>query len=138
MDKNRLFIYLNPCIMFSMATDLPEENRMKALTLLDEMSQFHWSMLKSVLLILSMLPFAQGVLSVWQSTEGSSQIVVGFFAISLFSTWAVLSFWSALKVTVLTLDQVQITALEQKVVMLYRYTPMLFLAGMVSYLVGQI
>ena len=138
MDKNRLFIYLNPCIMFSMATDLHEENRMKALTLLDEMSQFHWSMLKSVLLILSMLPVAQGVLSVWQSTEGSSQIMVGFFAISLFSTWAVLSFWSALKATVLTLDQVQITALEQKVVMFYRYTPMLFLAGMVSYLVSQI
>ena len=111
---------------------------MKAFTLLDEMSQFHWSMLKSVLLILSMLPVAQGVLSVWQSTEGSSQIMVGFFAISLFSTWAVLSFWSALKATVLTLDQVQITALEQKVVMFYRYTPMLFLAGMVSYLVSQI
>ena len=65
MDKNRLFIYLNPCIMFSMATDLPEENRMKALTLLDDVSQFHWSMLKSVLLILSMLPVAQGVFSVW-------------------------------------------------------------------------
>ena len=48
--------------MFSMATDLPEENRMKALTLLDEMSQFHWLMLKSVLLILGMLPVAQGVL----------------------------------------------------------------------------
>ena len=111
---------------------------MKALTLLDEMSQFHWSMLKSVLLILGMLPVAQGVLSVWQSTEGSSQIVVGFFAISLFSTWAVLSFWSALKATVLILDQVQITAFEQKVVMFYRYTPMLFLAGMVSYLVSQI
>ena len=138
MDKNRLFIYLNPCIMISMATDMPEEKRMKALTLLDEMSQFHWSMLKSVLLILSMLPVAQGVLSVWQSTEGGSQIMVGFFAISLFSTWAVLSFWSALKATVLTLDQVQITALEQKVVMFYRYTPMLFLAGMVSYLVSQI
>ena len=46
--------------------------------------------------------------------------------------------WSALKATVLTLDQVQITALEQKVVMFYRYTPMLFLAGMVSYLVSQI
>jgi len=138
MDKNRLFIYLNTCIMLLMATDLPEENRMKALTLLDEMSQFHWSMLKSVLLILSMLPVAQGVLSVWQSTEGSSQIMVGFFAISLFSTWAVLSFWSALKATVLTLDQVQITALEQKMVMFYRYTPMLFLAGMVSYLVSQI
>lgn len=124
--------------MFLMATDLPEENRMKALTLLDDVSQFHWSMLKSVLLILSMLPVAQGVLSLWQSTEGSSQIMVGFFAISLFSTWAVLSFWSALKATVLTLDQVQITALEQKVVMFYRYTPMLFLAGMVSYLVSQI
>ena len=74
----------------------------------------------------------------WLPMEGSSQIIVGFFAISLFSTWAVLSFWSALKATVLTLDQVQITALEQKVVMFYRYTPMLFLAGMVSYLVSQI
>lgn len=138
MDKNRLFIYLNPCIMFLMATDLPEENRMKALTLLDDVNQFHWSVLKSVLLILSMLPVAQGLSSVWQSTEGSSQIMVGFFAISLVSTWAVLSFWSALKASVLSLDQIQITALEQKMVMLYRYTPMLFLAAMVSYLVSQI
>ena len=111
---------------------------MKALTLLDDVNQFHWSVLKSVLLILSMLPVAQGLSSVWQSTEGSSQIMVGFFAISLVSTWAVLSFWSALKASVLSLDQIQITALEQKMVMLYRYTPMLFLAAMVSYLVSQI
>ena len=69
---------------------------MKALILSDEINQFHWAMLKSVLLILSLLPISQGILHVWNSTEGSSQIMVGFFAISLMSTWLALSFWSAL------------------------------------------
>ena len=40
--------------------------------------------------------------------------------------------------TILSDMDAEITALEQKVVMFYRYTPMLFLAGMVSYLVSQI
>ncbi|ENW31402.1 hypothetical protein F924_00245 [Acinetobacter lwoffii ATCC 9957 = CIP 70.31] len=34
---------------------------MKALILGDEINQFHWSMLKSVLLVLSMLPISQGI-----------------------------------------------------------------------------
>ncbi|TCB61313.1 hypothetical protein [Acinetobacter terrae] len=110
---------------------------MKALIISDEINQFHWAMLKSVLLILSLLPMSQGILTLWNATEGSSQIMVGFFAISLFSALFVLCFWSALKATVLRLQQEQISSLEQSVVNIYRYIPMLFLTAMMSYLVTQ-
>ena len=50
--------------------------RMKALFISNEINQFHWAMLKSVLLVLSILPVSQGILHLWQSTEGSSQIMV--------------------------------------------------------------
>ena len=110
---------------------------MKALMIADEIGEFHWSMLKSVLLILSLLPMSQGILTLWHATEGSSQIMVGFFAISVFSALLVLCFWSALKATVLSLKQQQISALEHRVVKIYSYIPMLFLAAMMSYLVSQ-
>ena len=124
--------------MFEMATILPVEDRMKALIISDEISQFHWAMLKSVLLILSLLPISQGILTLWHATEGSSQIMVGFFAISVFSALLVLCFWSALKATVLRLKQQQISALEHSLVKIYCYIPMLFLAAMMSYLVTQL
>ncbi|MCT8088606.1 hypothetical protein H0920_00660 [Acinetobacter sp. C_4_1] len=111
---------------------------MKAFIISDEINQFHWAMLKSVLLILSLLPLSQGILNLWNATEGSSQIMVGFFAISLFSALFVLCFWSALKVTVLKLKQEQSSVLEQSIVSIYRYIPMLFLASMISYLVTQL
>ena len=111
---------------------------MKALILSDEINQFHWAMLKSILLILSLLPISQGILHVWHSTEGSSQIMVGFFAISLMSTWLALSFWSALQATVAKLKEEDTSAFEAQVVKLYRYTPMLSLAAMMSYLVTQL
>ncbi|MGE8572076.1 MAG: hypothetical protein ACN6NW_08565 [Acinetobacter amyesii] len=111
---------------------------MKALLLTDEINQFHWSMLKSVLLILSILPISQGIVYLWQSTEGSSQIMVGFFAISLMSSLLALSFWSALKATVVNLKQEHASAIEQMVVRLYRYIPMVSLAAMLSYLVTQL
>lgn len=111
---------------------------MKAFIISDEINQFHWAMLKSVLLILSLLPISQGILNLWNATEGSSQIMVGFFAISLFSALFVLCFWSALKVTVLKLKQEQSSVLEQSIVSIYRYIPMLFLASMISYLVTQL
>ncbi|MGE8684569.1 MAG: hypothetical protein ACN6OV_08835 [Acinetobacter sp.] len=110
---------------------------MKALLLTDEINQFHWSMLKSVLLILSILPVSQGMLYLWQSTEGSSQIMVGFFAISLMSSLLALSFYSALKATVAKLKPEQISVLEQLIIRIYRYLPMLSLAAMLSYLVTQ-
>ncbi|MGC3818733.1 hypothetical protein [Acinetobacter sp. G11] len=111
---------------------------MKAFIISDEINQFHWAMLKSVLLILSLLPISQGILNLWNATEGSSQIMVGFFAISLFSALFVLCFWSALKATVLKLKQEQSSVLEQSIVSIYRYIPMLFLASMISYLVTQL
>ena len=51
---------------------------MKAFFMLDELNQFHWAMLKSVLLILMLLPITEGALSLWHATEGSSQIMIGF------------------------------------------------------------
>ncbi|MCW8039548.1 MULTISPECIES: hypothetical protein [Acinetobacter] len=110
---------------------------MKALILEDEISQFHWAMLKSVLLVLSILPVSQGILHLWQSTEGSSQIMVGFFAISMMSSLLVLSFWSALQATVAKLKQDQQSVFENTVVQMYRYVPMLSLAAMISYIAVQ-
>lgn len=111
---------------------------MKALFIADEINQFHWSMLKSVLLILSLLPLSQFFISLWQYTDGSSQIMVGFMAISVFSAISIISFCSALQASVMNLDQdEQPSAFEQAVVKLYRYVPMLSLAVMMSYLATQ-
>lgn len=106
---------------------------MKAFFMLDELNQFHWTMLKSVLLILSLLPISEGVLSLWQTTEGSSQIMIGFFALSMLSAWFVLCFLSALKTTVWD-NQEMISKYEQLLFKAYRYIPMLFLSSLVAYL----
>ena len=106
---------------------------MKAFFMLDELNQFHWTMLKSVLFILSLLPISEGVLSLWQITEGSSQIMIGFFALSVLSAWFVLCFLSALKTTVWD-NQEMISRYEQLLFKIYRYIPMLFLSSLVAYL----
>ncbi|WP_151980464.1 hypothetical protein [Acinetobacter guerrae] len=112
---------------------------MKALFFLDEIHQFHWSMLKSILLILSLLPLSQGILAIWQMSDATSQIMVGFIALSLFSALLILSFYSALKATVLkVVVEEQISNFEQTVVSIYRYVPMLSLAVMVSYLIATL
>lgn len=111
---------------------------MKALFIADEINQFHWSMLKSVLLILSLLPLSQFFISLWQYTDGSSQIMVGFMAISVFSAISIISFCSALHASVMNIQQdEQPSTFEQAVVKLYRYVPMLSLAVMMSYLATQ-
>ena len=83
------------------------------------------------------MPWLKGMVYLWQSTEGSSQIMVGFFAISLMSSLLALSFCSALKATVAKLKPEQISVLEQLIIRIYRYIPMLSLAAMLSYLVTQ-
>lgn len=110
---------------------------MKALLLSDEINQFHWSMLKSVVWVLSLLPISQCFVSLWQMTEGGSQIVVGFMAISLFSAIAIVSFYHALNATVIRLEHLQTSAFEQSLVKIYRYVPMLSLTVMMSYLATQ-
>ncbi|WOE32578.1 MULTISPECIES: hypothetical protein [unclassified Acinetobacter] len=107
---------------------------MKAFILVDEINQFHWTVLKSVILILSILPLSQGLLYLWLSSEGSSQIMVGFFALSLMSALCILSFYSALKMTVMTLKDTSATVFEQSVLQLYKYLPMLVFAGIVIYI----
>lgn len=98
---------------------------MKAFFMLDELNQFHWAMLKSVLLILMLLPITEGALSLWHATEGSSQIMIGFFALSMLSAWFVLCFLSALKTTVWD-NQEMISRYEQLLFKAYRYIPMFF------------
>lgn len=109
---------------------------MKALFLSDDINQFHWSLLKSVSLILSLLPLSQVIWNFWQTTEGSSQIVVGFFAISFFVTGFVLAFWSALKLTTWH-KVIAETSVEQAVLAVYRNIPMICLVTMMSYLAFQ-
>lgn len=110
---------------------------MKALIMTDEINVFHWTLLKSVLLILSLLPMSQGLMTVIQTTEGGSQIMLGFFMLSIFSSLFLLSFCSAIQMSVLALSS-SASKLEQKIVQMYRHVPLLFLAVMVSYLAYQI
>ncbi|MDR7016734.1 hypothetical protein [Acinetobacter sp. 3657] len=110
---------------------------MKAFFVLDELNQFHWAMLKSVLLILSLLPISQAALNLWQTTEGSSQIMIGFFALSMLSAWFVLCFLSALKTSVWD-NKAFLSNYEQLLFKAYRYIPMLFLSSLVAYLSVQL
>ena len=108
---------------------------MKALFFSDEIYQFHWSMLKSVLLVLSLFPISQGILTVWQMADVTSQIMIGFVALSLFSAVLILSFYSALRITILNIMvKEQISNAEQVIISIYRSIPMLSLAAMLSYL----
>lgn len=112
---------------------------MKAFFFSDEINQFHWSMLKSVLLILSLLPISQGILAIWQLSDASSQIMVGFVALSMFSALLILSFYSALKATVLKIVIAEKSSdIEQIIISIYRYVPMLSLAAMLSYLTATL
>ncbi|OTG84894.1 hypothetical protein [Acinetobacter sp. ANC 4648] len=111
---------------------------MKALLLSDEINHFHWSMLKSVLLVLSLLPLSQFFINLVQGTDTSSQIVLGFLAISIFSAFTIISFYSALNATVMQINLQSVSSLEKQLVQIYRYLPMLCLTVMVSYLATQI
>ena len=131
--KIDFFFILKLCIINSNHLNQVWSEQMKAFFMLDELNQFHWTMLKSVLFILSLLPISEGALSLWQTTEGSSQIMIGFFALSMLSAWFVLCFLSALKTTVWD-NQEMISKYEQLLFKAYRYIPMLFLSSLVAYL----
>ncbi len=110
---------------------------MKAFFVLNELNQFHWAMLKSVALIFSLLPMSQAALSLWQAAEGSSQIMIGFFALTMLSAWFVLCFLSALKTSVWHNEEM-ISKYEQILFKAYGYVPMLFLSSLVTYLSVQL
>ena len=110
---------------------------MKELILSDEINVFHWTMLKTVLMVLSLLPMSELFMNLWNSTDANSQIMVGFMGISIFTAFSIVSFYSALKATVLNLVEAN-TAFEAMMVKIYRYIPMFSLLGMMSYLATQI
>lgn len=114
-----------------------EKIKMKAFLILDELNQFHWAMLKSILFILSLLPIVQVSLNLWLGTEGSSQIMIGFFALSIVSAWFMVSFVAALKASVWQCKTV-VSKSEQFIFKGYRYIPMLFLTSLVSYLTTEL
>ena len=110
---------------------------MKALILSDEINLFHWTVLKSALLILSLLPISHLFIDLWSNADASSQIMIGFLAISVFSAITILSFYSALKASVLTLSDISST-FEALLIKIYRSIPMLSLMAMLSYLTTKI
>lgn len=111
---------------------------MKALIFSDEINLFHWTVLKSVLLILSLLPVSQFFMNIWQGADANSQIMIGFLAISMFSALSIISFYSALNATVMQLKSEYASLMEQYAVKVYRYIPMLFLSSILSYLAIQL
>ncbi len=78
---------------------------MKALLLTDEINQFHWSMLKSVLLILSYLPSAKALCIYGKAPRAVAKLWWASLQLVLMSSLLALSFWSALKATVAKLKQ---------------------------------
>ena len=107
---------------------------MKTLFLKDEIYDLHWKMLKAVALIASLLPAQQMAEILWYVSDAESQIVLGFFAVSLFSACASLAFIAALQMinTHVTLERQPI---EHYLIKAYQHIPMLFLVGVVSSLV---
>ena len=92
---------------------------------LDELSRFHWMVIKTVLMIVSIVSISHGLTTFMLNVEGSSQIVFGFFVLSICSAGIVLAFASALQVTVRT-AQIDMTPIQQLLLKCYRQVPMLF------------
>lgn len=99
---------------------------MKAFLVLDELNQFHWAMLKSVLLILALLPIAEVSLKLWLSTEGSSQIMIGFFCLKYCKRLVNGELLYRIKTSVWQTKQMA-SKYEQLLFKAYRYVPMVFI-----------
>ncbi|TXJ09066.1 MAG: hypothetical protein E6Q25_04205 [Acinetobacter sp.] len=99
---------------------------MPTFLLTDQLNQLHWMMLKSILMILAILPMSHGLLDLLAQTEGSSQIIIGFFSLSIISASVILAFLTALHATTWQCEMIEHKA-EQRIFKLYRQLPMLFL-----------
>ena len=110
---------------------------MRAFLVTDQLNQLHWLMLKSVLMILALLPLSQFFLDLLANTEGSSQIMIGFFSISMLSASCILAFVTALKTTVTECDLVE-TKAQQLLFKAYRQIPMLSFVAILMYLISTV
>ncbi|AOA57190.1 hypothetical protein [Acinetobacter larvae] len=113
---------------------------MKAICLSVNVHDIHSSMLKSAIWVLSLLPASHLFTEVWQNTEGSSQIVLGFITFSIFIALSIIGFIYALWASMLQLKTEaddEASPLEKQLVKFYRYMPMLSLMSIASYLATQ-
>ena len=124
---------------------------MKTVFISDHVQSIHAAVLKSIVLILALLPISHTLMQLWLQTEGGSQIVVGFVAISVFSALSIVAFIFALLCSniqpqtevlsqQLALGEVQRDEQlhQQKILRIYQHIPMLFLMTMMSYLSSQL
>ena len=110
---------------------------MRAFLMTDQLNQLHWAMLKSVLVVLALLPIGQFLFDLLAQAEGSSQIMIGFFTISMMSASVILAFLTALKSTVAECDLVENKA-QQWAFKLYRQVPMLSFVAILMYLISAV
>ncbi len=107
---------------------------MKALFLSDEVNQLHWSVLKALCFVLSLLPLSQSAITLWLLSDASSQIMVAFLSISVLSSVWLVTFFNALQLTVVSLAHLNLSPLETQLIRIYRQVPMMTLAGMMAYM----
>ena len=110
---------------------------MRAFLMTDQLNQLHWAMLKSVLVVLALLPIGQFLFDLLAHAEGSSQIMIGFFTISMMSASVILAFLTALKSTVVECDLVE-TKSQQWLFNIYRQVPMMTFVAIIMYLVSGV
>ncbi len=107
---------------------------MKALFLSGEVNQLHWSVLKALCFVLSLLPLCQSAITLWSLSDASSQIMVAFLSISVLSSVWLVTFFNALQLTVVSLTHLNLSPLETQLIRIYRQVPMMTLAGMMAYM----
>ncbi|MFU8926157.1 hypothetical protein [Acinetobacter puyangensis] len=107
---------------------------MRAFLITDQLNQLHWAMLKSIAVILAILPISHILLQAMQNAEGSSQIMIGFFALSILSTNCIVSFVAALQITTWQNNLAQNKS-ERVLFKIYQQIPMLFLTAILVYVV---
>lgn len=107
---------------------------MRAFLITDRLNQLHWTMLKSVLIILAILPMSHFFLQLMQQVEGSSQIMVGFLGLSILSANCIFAFVSALKITTWH-DDLSENTFERRLFKIYRHVPISFLTFILLFVV---
>ncbi len=95
----------------------------------DKVNHLHWKMIKVNLMILSSFAISLFWIDLLQGAEGSSQIVIGFFALSFIIASGLVVIWMALQVATWQVSFTQ-NKIEQCVFNLYRQVPMVFFSSL--------
>lgn len=97
----------------------------------DRITILHLNVIKTVTSILILFPVIQYCINTVQDTQGSNQIMFGFFALTLVISALILAFISALHISVWQADDLEFDTTEQKMLMLYRHVPILVFVGLI-------